>query len=158
MYRKKTYSATHQVTLGAKFSLVSRFAFILDVWVCKVLQNTGRRSRAERRHGLQIPLILFFGILKHGHLVGSQVARIWNMSEIPNQIAGNTAELKTDGVRMSRPIALPIGPMFQEIRQEEDGKLATNKAWCRQGGYLRVAFGCKQCCMVAQLFLIYLLA
>lgn len=80
------------------------------------------------------------------------------MSEIPNQIAGNTAELKTDGVGMSRPIALPIGPMFQEIREEKDGKLATNEAWCRQGSYLRVAFECKQCCMVAQLSLIYLLA
>lgn len=28
--------------------------------------------------------------------------------------------------------------------------------WCRQGGYLRVAFGCKQYCMVTR-FLIYLL-
>jgi hypothetical protein len=78
------------------------------------------------------------------------------VSEIPNQITGDSAELKTDGVG-SRPIALPIGPMFQEIK-EEDGKLATNEAWCRQSGYLRVAFECKQCCMAAQLFLIYLLA
>lgn len=81
---RKTYSATHQVTFRAKLSFMSRFSFILDVWVCEVLQNTGRRSRAERRHGLQIPLILLFGILKHGHVVGVKSLESGNMSEILN--------------------------------------------------------------------------
>lgn len=47
--------------------------------------------------------------------------------------------------------------MSQEHRGRKNGKLGTMKRdWCRQGGYLRVAFECKQYCMVAR-FLIYLL-